>query len=377
VTTSFESRIAELLHEQASLEQPLPRVSVGTAIRRGNSRLRRRQAGRASLVGAPVLAACAVVAIALIGTVPLGGHAAGKSGASAPPLSAPARTGSLPVLRTDARFGWLPAGEQFQSGYESAAMAYMNIDAGKIFSWELTIWPTGACVLDNGAGSKLRCEFGWSYPLGGRAPSIRGHEAFWMRSRTQHQEIIWEYARGSWAVFQSPSCCSAAANRQPAATLLRIARAISFGPASGESLRFDFRVTEVPRDWRVSSVSYGATHGLLLAAAADVSDRQNSRVQMSFVIQHGGTGNSDPCWSSAAGPTKHTKLRGYAVETTTDPPSVPGWRSDTYQLCASDVRGNSFLITAPDHPERTPTELFDHMAFLGPDPADWTTNPIG
>jgi hypothetical protein len=383
MTTSFESRIAELLSEQATLEQPPARVSVGAAIRRGNSRLRRRRAGLAGVAPA-ALVASAVVAIALIGTVPLGSHqAGGKSGAgrqpaaTAPPLSPAAGTGSLPLLHTDARFGWLPPGEQLRSGFQSSVMAYMNVEVGRIFSWELRIWATGACVLGSRAGEELRCEFGWSYPVGGRAPSIHGHEAFWVGHRAQQQEIIWEYAPGAWAVFRSPSCCSAAANRQPVATLLQIARGVSFGPASGERLSFDFQLTDVPSDWRVSSVSYEASGGLLLADGAEVTGRQDPRTQMSITIMHGGTGNADPCWRSAAGPTKHTKLRGYDVETTTDPPSVPGWRSDTYQLCAPDVRGSSFLITAPDHPVVTPSELFDHMRFLGPSSADWVTNPIG
>jgi hypothetical protein len=388
VTTSFESRIADLLEEQASREQPPARVSVGTAIRRGNSRLRWQRAGRAGLAGAPAMAASAVIAIALIGTVPIGVRpAAGKYGRSQAAVSArPApramQTGLLPLLRTAARFGWLPAGEQLRSGLESATMAYMNVDAGSVFSWELTIWASGRCFLHSGANDELICSSGSGvaparYPLGSRAASIHGHEAFWMGSGKQHQEIAWEYASGAWTVFQSPSCCSAAANRQPVATLLQIARGISFGPASGELLSFDFQLTAVPSDWRVSSVSYGA-HGVsLLANGADVTGHQSARTGMSISISPGGTGNASPCWSSAPGLTQHTTLRGYEVETATSPLSDSDRGSDAYQLCAPDVDGISFFIKTADHAGRTPTQLFEHMRFLGPNPADWTTNPIG
>jgi hypothetical protein len=225
-----------------------------------------------------------------------------------------------------------------------------------------------------------------SYPVRSRAVSINGHKAFWTTpnrhaafwtgSPKEHQEIIWEYAPGAWAVFESPSCCSAVANRQPVAMLLRIARGISFGPASGAPFRFDFQLTDVPSDWRVAGlVSYGSRDGSLLADALQVTALRNPRTQISIDVEHGGTGNADPCWSSAAGPTHHTMLRGYDVETTTNPPSETG-APDAYELCAHDVGGLSFDITTSDHAARTPAELFQHMRFLGPNPADWVTNPI-
>jgi hypothetical protein len=389
MTTSFESRIAELLNEQATGEQPPARVSVGAAIRRGNSRLRLQRARRVGLVGAPALAASAVIAIALIDTVPLGGHpAAGKPGggrqsaASAPPVSQATRTGSLPLLNTDARFGWLPAGEKVTSGDESDNYADMNITGGKgnrVSEWSLEIYPAGICAVHGSA--KLICQDGPSlYRLASRAVSINGLEAFWSMPRGhqtswtgEHQEIIWEYAPGAWATFESPGCCSAVANRQPVATLLRIARGISFGPSGGAPIRFDFQLTDVPSDWRVSQLSYGARDGSMLANFLQVTALEHPRMQVNINVSPGGTGNAYYCGR----PAKHSVLRGYDVETSTNPPSMEGEASDTYGLCASDVGGLAFDITTSDLASRAVTELFQHMRFLAPDTsADWVTNPI-
>jgi hypothetical protein len=387
MTTSFESRIAELLNEQATGEQPPARVSVGAAIRRGNSRLRWQRAGIASLAGAPALAASAVVAIALIGGISLGGHpAAGKPGtgrlgaASAPPVSQATRTGSLRVLYTDARFGWLPAGEKVTSGFESDKYALMNISGGKgnrVSEWSLEIYAGGMCAVHGSA--KLVCQDGL-YRLASRAVSINGHEAFWSMPRGhqtswtgEHQEIIWEYAPGAWATFESPGCCSAMANRQPVQTLLRIAGRISFGPAGSEPIRFDFQLTDVPSFWRVSQLSYGAHDGSMLANFLQLTAPPHPRMQVNINVSPGGTGNAYYCGRLA----KHSVLRGHDVETSTNPPPMEGEASDTYGLCANDVGGLAFDITTSDLASRAVTELFQHMRFLVPDPsADWVTNPI-
>jgi hypothetical protein len=46
-------------------------------------------------------------------------------------------------------------------------------------------------------------------------------------------------------------------------------------------------------------------------------------------------------------------------------------------LCAPDAGGSGILVTTSDHAERTPSDLFEHMRFLGPKAARWVTNPIG
>lgn len=373
MTTSFESHLAELLDELATGGEPLAHVSVAAAIQRGNSQLRWRRVGLA--FAAPALAAA--VAAALVGIVPLVVH---QDGGSAP--SASLRAGSLPVFRTDARFGWLPVGEHLMSGLQSPTMAYMNISAGRTFSWELTVWAAGTCVLHSGANGKLICQFGGgvapaTYALDGHAPSMHGRGAFWISDHNRQQEISWEYATGAWAVFQSPSCCSKVANRQPDATLLRIARAISFGAASGEPLSFNFQLTDVPADWSVSSVGYEARSGSLVADGVELTGQHSPRVKISLDLSHAGAGNADPCWTSAPGPTRHTMLRGYAVETTTNPPSDSNGGLGQYQLCAPDAGGSGILVTTSDHAERTPSDLFEHMRFLGPKAARWVTNPIG
>jgi hypothetical protein len=391
MTARFEARVAELLNEQATWEQPPARVTVGTAIRRGNSRLRWQRGG---LAGACALTGAAAVAIALTGAAPFGGNLTAQNSGTAPQAatSGPsAQTGSLPVLRTDARFGWLPVGEKLTSGFESDNYAFMNVTAGKgnrVLEWTLTIWAPGWCARRSSANQGLLCRYPGggapaSYRLDGRALSTHGHEAFWISDRTLRQEITWEYAPGAWAQFESPPCCSAVANRQPVAALLRIARGISFGPARGQPIRFDVQLTGVPSDWRVSDVGYGLKDGSLLGISADLTGDHGPRTGTSFNIMKGGVGNADPCWSSAAGPTKHTVLRGYDVQSTTNPVPLNN-PSHAYELCAPDVHGiapdvtaTAIDITTGKDSGRTPTELFEHMRLLGTNPADWVANPIG
>jgi hypothetical protein len=390
MTTRFETRLAELLNEQATRQQPPARVTVSAAIRRGNSRLRWQRSG---LVCASALTAAVAVSIAMGGALPFGSHLTAQNSGTAPQAAAsgrPAQTGSLPVLRTDASFGWLPAGEKLTSGTESDKYALMNISSGKgnrVLEWTLTIWAPNLCALRGSVNEELLCRYGGgvapaNHRLDGHAPSMHGHEAFWISDRTL-QEITWEYAPGAWAQFESPPCCSAEANRQPVAALLRIARGISFGPASGQRIRFDVQLTDVPSDWRLSDVGYGAKDGSLLGTSADLTGDHGPRTGTSFDLMKGGVGNADPCWSSAAGPTRRTVLRGYDVHTTTNPvpPSSP---SDAYELCAPDVQGiapdvtaTAIDITTGEDSGRTPAELFAHMRLLGTNPADWATNPIG
>jgi hypothetical protein len=152
--------------------------------------------------------------------------------------------------------------------------------------------------------------------------------------------------------------------------------AAHFGPGTGELLRFDFQLTRAPSGWRVSEASYRVLDGRLLANGVQLNALHDPRAQISVDVDHGGTGNANPCWSSVAGPRKQAMLRGYNVETTTNPPSDSSGGADTYDLCANDVGGLSFSISTSDHAARSPAELFEHMRFLGPDPADWATRPV-
>ena len=112
-------------------EQPPARVTVGAVIRGGNSRLRWQRGG---LVGARALVRSRRCRHRADRRVPFGGNRTAQNpgtAAQAATSGPPAHTGSLPVLRTDASFGWLPAGEKLTSGGESDSYAVMSITAGK------------------------------------------------------------------------------------------------------------------------------------------------------------------------------------------------------------------------------------------------------
>ena len=302
MTVRFETRLAELFNEQAAREQPPARVTVSAAIRRGNSRLRWRRGG---LVCAAALTGAAAVSIALGGAVAFGSHWTAQNSGTTHQAAAsgpPALTGSLPVLRTDASFGWLPAGEHLTSGSESDKYALMNITAGngnKVLEWTLTIWAPSLCGLRDSVNEELLCRYGGgvapaNFRLDGRALSMHGREAFWISDGNLRQEITWEYAPGAWAQLQSPPCCSAVANRQPVAALLRIVRGIRFGPASGQPIRFDVQLTDVPSSWKVSDVGYGVKDGSLLGISADLTGGHGPRTGTSFDIVKGGVGMRIP-----------------------------------------------------------------------------------
>ena len=116
-----------------------------------------------------------------------------------------------------------------------------------------------------------------------------------------------------WAALQ------VAYRHQPVATQLRVASSIGFGPASGEPVRFGFQLTDVPSDWRVSTVSYGAHDGSMLANGLEVTALQHPRTRVNIDTMPGGTENADPCWSSGPDSTQHTVLRGYDVENNHEP----------------------------------------------------------
>jgi hypothetical protein len=367
--STFEALLRELLDEQVKGEQPPSRISVSAAVQRGSKRLRWR---RAQLAGPPVLAALAVLAIALSGARPFGGPA--RSGRPAPhraasPAAAARAPGQLPVLRTDATFGWLPAGDSFTSGGTNLTVAYLNVYAGQRLTWQLMIYAGRACSLTG--TSQLACSLGNSatqaYPLGGSAPAVAGHHAYWVfrgPAGRQHQEVVWPYASGGWAALQAASGKS-----QSSGTLLKIASGVRFGPEAGQPVKFAVQLAGLPRNWRLGSVSYQSAGGVLLARQEYVGD-SGLRHMASLTV-----GLSSPgCPFYPDGQSRHEVVAGYGAVVTT----LPSWDSRliTYQLCAPDVRGLYIFISILGRPVIKPTVLFTRMRVLGTGPANWVSSPI-
>jgi hypothetical protein len=367
--STFEAHLRALLDDQAERELPPSRVSISTAMHRGGKRLRWR---RVWMSGPPVLAVAAVLALTLSGTLASSGQPRPDRPAprhqTTPATPAATAPDQLPVLQSDASFGWLPAGAKFSSGGTSPATAHLNIYTGRQFTWQLTFYARTVCRL---AGSQLTCSSGGgiqTYWLDGNAPAVSGHRAYWQApgppAGRGHQGVIWQYARGGWAVFGVAN-----AHRQPPATLLKIADGIRFGKQASQPVRFAVQLTAVPRSWQLGSLSYGSVGGVLLAQQEYVAGQRAEHVPFLTV-----TLSSPSCYFYPGGQSRRAVVAGHRVTVTTIP--AADGRLSTHQLCARDVRGLFLFISVLGKPAVTPATLFTHLRVLGADPADWASTPV-
>ena len=370
--STLEADIRELFGKLADAELPPSQISIGAARRTGQ---RRRRWRRARLAGTPALAAAGVVAVVISGTLPAGQHAVTDA---KHPLRAPATVAAAPArfstLATYASFGWLPPGEQARSGGGDQLSHFTNLYAGSHFRWQLNMFAAGVCGL-NFQAAMVTCQLGDDsrhFPIAGRAPSVNGHQAFWVSAGPgnppgrQHQEIIWQYAAAGWADLSN-----AIAADQPSMTLLRIAGGVSFG-ATGQPLDFAVQLTRVPSMWRVGSDSWRVTSGRMLDNEAAFVTASGDGRDLPFVT----VGKAGPgCYFYPDGQSEHDVINGYRVVVNTIP-AVRG-NPTTYQVCAPDVQGLFvFISVISDRPAVMLTTLFRHLRVLGTNPADWVTSPV-
>jgi hypothetical protein len=369
--STLEARLREVLSQLAGSDPPPPAgISIAGAIRRGHSRLRWR---RARLAAPPVLAASAVLAVALAG--PLTAGAAGPAHqpvAATQQRAAVAAPRQLSALVPYASFGWLPPGEALRSGGNGPVSDYLNAYAGTHFKWQLTTFAGDACRLTE-KRTMLTCSLGGqAYGLGGRAPAVSGHRAFWVSfprspQGRQHQAVVWQYAPNGWAELGS-----ATGARQAPTSLLRIASTVSFG-GSNRPVMFAAQLTKVPASWRVAIDSFEVANRRLLATEATFAANGSESDDLPFVTTS--TAHS-ACYFYPGGQSVRRMINGYriVVNTIRDADS----RRATYQVCAPDVNG-LFLFISVDglRPVITPVTLFRHLRALGTNPANWSAAPTG
>ncbi len=94
-----------------------------------------------------------------------------------------------------------------------------------------------------------------------RAPAVRGHRAFWAGS-----SLVWQYARGGWAVLGIPGSDFSSLRHNPVrqGETIKIAGHLRFG-AVAPPMVFPAQLTGLASQWRISDVSYAAEAGLLRA----------------------------------------------------------------------------------------------------------------
>jgi|HubBroStandDraft_5_1064220.scaffolds.fasta_scaffold10320_2 hypothetical protein len=379
-----ENDLRVLFLLEADAEQPLARISVPAASRRARIRQRRH---RALAFASPVLAGLAVVAVALATTAaPTLTHGAIAAGNQPDGRSIAPR--QLSPLRPYASFG--PAGNP------AVAQRFLN-PAHQVYSLrspmgQLGVFAAGQC---RASGQTLTCSAGtgaFMLPerqhLGVLAGRVNGHQARWKGglqfgtggtttfnldnrgdkvtltggvSHYFHYGVLqWQYARGGWAELAAPSEHAA----------LELARGLRFGPDVAAPARFPVQVIDEPASWQVSAVT-------LTTNPRHDSQWAVSGAHTPWITSGLAGGSCAKALSLGPGevPRLHPAvINGYQVETTRQ---VVAGHQTVWYLCAPDADG-LYVILGANSPAVNLTGIFaHHLRLLGPDPANWTTRPIG
>ena len=360
-----------LLDRMSAAPAPPSAVDIGLARRRGRSRLRRRRWGTALT---PVLAAAAVAAIVL-GTGALTGGTRNSNHGSPRPVSPIAPPHRFNPLRPYATFGWLPPGVPRTADITQSLPAEQIVLTGTLQTgeYQLTAWAPGTCdrdatqlarALQRHRHPQLNCmqnpSAGSVVQAVSQAAPVHGRPAFWMRGRF----LTWEYAPHSWVTLQAYR----RGTPVPAATMLRVAASVRYGDPNAPGPRFPYQLTGIPASWQVTAVHWKASNLLGKGLSAGLVDQ---------LLVTPGKGR---CWFDPTGSRRMTLNGVKAIFTVF---RQPGAR--TYQgLCVPEADGLSvFFLLFRAHGEHGypfggAARLFlHHLRLLGPDPANWTTRPLG
>jgi hypothetical protein len=368
-------RALQDLFEDQTADLPSARASVATAIIEGRAYRARRRRRRIVALGAPSLAAVAVLAVAVAAAlshpaVPARPAEPGKPG----PSKALAPTQFNPA-RQYASFGWLPAGARQTATNESHTAEFLTAVGPRQAIWQLAVFAGGDCALTH---RRLACRdlTTAQQPTATRnAPGVDGLPAYW----DYPSVLIFEYARGGWATLSlhGPNDQPDAAAR---AVALHIAAALRF-TAAATATRFPAQLVGLPAGWAIRSVlsspsGYGPLESEFQIARGSLISAPwfDSRDIPSFTI--GSLSQSVASCYVSPGQSQRVTVAGHQVIVTRIPAS--GSEPAEQDLCASDVDGLAVdIVTSGSHPPMDVTALFAHLRLLGPDPANWTTRPIG
>jgi hypothetical protein len=374
----LEQILQELFDQQAA-DLPQARASAVTAASQGRAYLAARRRRRQFIaIGTPLLAAAAVLAVAITPELshraPAPRPPAGKAHHQRPGHSLPAAPSEFNPLVPYATFGWLPAGARRTATNESHTVEFLNAVGPRNASWLLAVFAGGDCAI----GGRLTCRdlTFLQEPVATRsAPRIDGFPAYW----DYPSMLIFEYARGGWATLSLHG-----PNDQPdgpaRAMALHIARALRFGAAI-EPTRFPAQLVGLPGGWAVRSVladpsrygplefQYQIARGSLISAPW-FDDNNIPGISVSPAEP-----NSAGCYATP-GQSQQQTVAGLQV-TVTRIPAGTGEAAEQ-DLCTSSADGLSVdIVMSGSKPPIDVTSLFAHLRLLGPDPAHWTTKPIG
>ena len=370
-----EAEARAVLERVAGDEAPPTRIDIALARRKGRARLRWRRA--AMVGGVPAVAAIAAVAVIVSGALPVktSGPAVVHGRAAAPHRFDP--------LIPYASFGWLPPGKHITSAYTSAASEDLEAGpTGSPHSWALLVYNAGSCNHTSGQllgllrGSHqpptLKCTLNWD-AFGGRptlanlvsavAPSVNGHRAFWARPVCNTNQcdlasamLVWSYAPGGWARLSGPSRSDA----------LKIADRVAFGATTAQAIRFPVTITGARPSWRVRVVQSAPSGGALAAQQWTLG---TTATAPSFTVLPQGP-DGGLCTLQPASAARHQVINGFRVTTTIT--------AQGSQICAPHARGMSVYIFTGAKVTPNAIAIFaHHLRLPGPNPAAWTTQPLG
>jgi hypothetical protein len=365
----LEHALAELFEEQAAENPPPTHASVPAAARQGRNRRRWRQAG---LAASPFVAAVAVLAIAFGGIIPTG-----ADGAHPAPTTPAVRAPRLfNPLRPYASPGWLPDGQSvshFVAVYSRLEDQYVGPTGTP-----LTVYAGGVCELSSRSFTCARGPGapGLSLPridIGRTIGDLSGHAAYWMFPwGPRIGALTWQYAAGGWAQVSAASLRDA----------LRMARSVRFSTAAGPSAAFPFQLTGVPADWRVNSVSAPVEHGVRYASSfsvtagpVDTTVGMNPGPRQVVTVQTGPEyGTSCTSYFGHAA-YREQIINGNEVFVLL---RAQAWNTGAVSGLCTVVDGVLVALTTEGRAGISAADLLaQHVRFLGPDPARWTTRPIG
>jgi hypothetical protein len=408
-----DNSVIALLESITDPPEPVSRVDIEAARRRG----RRRQ--RLWQVGAPVLAVVAVTTAVTVPRLAFPGHAERAAASGIPTVSAPravrhpAMPSSAPakfnVLVPYAAFGWLPAGYSEasiplslggldNSGPTELDRAALSADGSML---SLGVYARGACTAVShpkpALGSAAPATQAACFSAAGTAPDINGRRAVWLDGGWG---VAWEYAPNAWAdVYASGGSATRGAGHASPATdgkrgrpalppatsatrnlLLKVAGAVKYGQRI--PLHFSVRLTSpLPAGWQLQETGFHDVNGRLLAdglaagPAADTSALAISASAQFYACKY------------VDGQSSYVTRDGVNWEYRVLDDHIA---KNVEMLCSTakvdGLQVNIYLDMAPEQAGAPPlpgsTELggafgvYEKLVLLGTNPANWTTHPL-
>jgi hypothetical protein len=372
----IEQQIRDLFAETADGEPDSSQIDIQAARHRGRNRLRWR---RASLAGATALVTAVVATLVVV--VP-------AQTAPRPAAADPAAPAEFSPLVTNLSFGWLPRGVSIQQGgfLPTEVFAQAGTASEPIGGWSIYVYARGRCHL-TGSAQALTCSVPGvpgsdTEQISAPAPPVAGRRAFWAG-----RILVWQYARGGWALLGTPAGDYAALRHDPALqrSAIRIAAHLHTG-ADTPHLIFAERFTNLTGRWRITDLHYFAGQGTLQATQFTLLS-ETSRflphvgdlgiwTNAAYVIGKQAT-SSGTC-SPDDPSTQNTReiINGYHMVLKRGHASKNIPRQE---LCGAHAGGLWFdLQEFGPHPSIGVVRLFrHHVQLLGRNPAHWTQDPLG